>query len=199
MNKKRIIFYYKLFFAGGTEHSILKLIRKLYKNFEIFVAYDEEESTNDVLKEIAEYAEIINLNKIDSIVVDTCIWCSHPRQVPFDEFSKKIIARHYYYWCHMLLFEAYPNLEFRQDLMENMEKFICVSDVVKKNIISKYPKLEQKCEVVENYLDIQEIKRKSNEQISLNVNNQKLNIISVSRISKDKRIWKNERIMHYFR
>ena len=182
MNKKRIIFYYKLFFAGGTEHSILKLIRKLYKNFEIFVAYDEEESTNDVLKEIAEYAEIINLNKIDSIVVDTCIWCSHPRQVPFDEFSKKIIARHYYYWCHMLLFEAYPNLEFRQDLMENMEKFICV-----------------KCEVVENYLDIQEIKRKSNEQISLNVNNQKLNIISVSRISKDKRIWKNERIMHYFR
>ena len=29
MSKKKILFYYKLFFAGGTEHSILKLIKKL--------------------------------------------------------------------------------------------------------------------------------------------------------------------------
>ena len=47
---KRILFYYKLFFSGGTEHSILKLIKKLYQNFDIIVAYDEEESTDDVLK-----------------------------------------------------------------------------------------------------------------------------------------------------
>ena len=193
MKKKRILFYYKLFFAGGTEHSILKLIRKLYNNFEIYVAYDEEESTNDVLKEIAEYAKVINLNNIDSISVDTCIWCSHSRQGTFKDFSKKVIARHYYYWCHILLFETFPNLEFFQDIMENIEKFICVSDIVKKDIISKYPKLEPKCEVIENYLDIQEINKKSNEHIELKVNPKKLNIISVSRISKDKRFWTNER------
>ena len=46
MSKKKILFYYKLFFAGGTEHSILKLIKKLYKDFDIYVAYDEEGSVD---------------------------------------------------------------------------------------------------------------------------------------------------------
>lgn len=81
--KKRILYYYKLFFAGGTEHSILKHIKKLYQDYEIFVAYDEEESTDIVLKEIAKYAQVIDLNQIDSIVVDVCIWCSHSRQGTF--------------------------------------------------------------------------------------------------------------------
>ena len=53
MSKKKILFYYKLFFAGGTEHSILKLVRKLYKDFDIYVAYDEEESVDIVLKDTA--------------------------------------------------------------------------------------------------------------------------------------------------
>ena len=86
--KKKILFYYKLFFAGGTEHSILKLIKKLYKNFEIIVAYDEEESTDEVLKEIAKYAQVVNLNKIESITIDKCIICSHPRQESFAKFCK---------------------------------------------------------------------------------------------------------------
>ena len=127
MEKKKILFYYKLFFAGGTEHSILKLIRKIYLDFDIFVAYDEEESTDDVLKEIKQYAKIVNLNDIEFISVDTCIWCSHSRQGCFEGFSKKVIANHYFYWCHLILFETFPNLEFYEDFMENIEKFICVS------------------------------------------------------------------------
>lgn len=186
MNKEKILFYYKLFFAGGTEHSILKLIRKISSNFEIFVAYDEDESTNDVLKEIKKYGEIINLNEIESIKVDTCVWCSHSRQGCFEEFSKKVIADHYLYWCHLVLFETFPNLEFHEDLMQNIEKFICVSEVVKNDIVSKYPKLEKKCEVIENYLDVEEILKKSEEEVELQVDNGRLNIISVSRIAKDK-------------
>lgn len=184
--KKRILYYYKLFFAGGTEHSILKHIKKLYQDYEIFVAYDEEESTDIVLKEIAKYAQVIDLNQIDSIVVDVCIWCSHSRQGTFQEFAKKVIASHYYYWCHILLFETFPNLEFPRDLMENIEKFICVSETVKKDIVSKYPGLESKCEVIENYLDTKEILEKANEPIELNISHDRLNIISVSRIDKDK-------------
>ena len=105
---KRILFYYKLFFSGGTEHSILKLIKKLYQNFDIIVAYDEEESTDDVLKKIAKYAEVVNLNKIDFITVDKCIICYHPRQETFAKFGKKVRAEHYYFWGHILLFETYP-------------------------------------------------------------------------------------------
>lgn len=184
--KRRILYYYKLFFAGGTEHSILKHIKKLYQDYEIFVAYDEEESTDIVLKEIAKYAEVIDLNRIDSIAVDVCIWCSHSRQGTFQEFAKKVNASHYYYWCHILLFETFPNLEFPEDLMENIEKFICVSKTVKKDIVSKYPQLESKCEVIENYLDTKEIREKANEPIEFKIEHDKLNIISVSRIDKDK-------------
>lgn len=184
--KKKILFYYKLFFSGGTEHSILKLIKKLYQNFDIIIAYDEEESTEDVLKEIAKYAEVVNLNKIDSIIVDTCIICYHPRQKSFAEFGQKVKATHYLFWGHILLFETYPNLTFHKDLIEKIEKYICVSESVKRDIVLKYPELEKKCEVVDNYLDVYEIIEKSNIPAQFKVNKQKLNLITVARISKDK-------------
>ncbi len=184
--KKRILFYYRLFFSGGTEHSILKLIRKISSDFEIIVAYDEEESTDEVLKEIAQYAQVINLNKIDTITVDTCIWCSYSKQVYFDKFALKVKATHYYYWGHILLFETYPNLEFYEDFRDNIEKFICVSETVKNDIVSKYPALEEKCIVLDNYLDVKEILKKSNEPVELKVNPERLNIVSVSRIAKAK-------------
>lgn len=184
--KKKILFYYKLFFAGGTEHSILKLIKKLHENLDIIVAYDEEESTDDVLKEIVKYAEIVNLNKVDYVTADKCIICSHPRQECFEKFGKKVKATHYYYWGHILLFETYPNLEFHKDFMEKVEKYICVSESVKRDIVVKYPELEAKCEVIDNYLDVNEMIEKSNMPIEFNANKQKLNLVTVARIAKDK-------------
>lgn len=184
--KKKILFYYKLFFSGGTEHSILKLIKKIYKNFEIIVAYDEEESTEDVLKEIRKYAKVVNLNKIETITVDTCIICYHPRQESFARFGSKVRANHYYAWGHILLFETYPDLTFHKDLMEKIEKYICVSESVKRDIILKYPELEEKCEVVDNYLDVEEILEKSRFPINLKINKQKLNLVTVARVAKDK-------------
>lgn len=188
MNKKRLLFYYKLFFAGGTEHSILNLIRRLYLDFDIYVAYDEEDSTEDVLSEIRKYAQVINLSTIETISVDTCIWCSHSRQGSFKEFTQKVVAKHYIYWCHLVLFETFPKLEFYEDFIENIEKIICVSDVVKNDIISKYPNLKSKCEVIENYLDVQEILQSSMKQVDFKVDSKRLNIISISRVSKEKRI-----------
>lgn len=184
--KKKILFYYKLFFSGGTEHSILKLIKKLYEKFDIIVAYDEEESTDDVLKEIVKFAKVVNLNKVDNIAVDKCIICSHPRQECFAKFGKKVIAKHYYYWGHILLFETYPDLSFPEDLKNEIEKYICVSECVKRDIVLKYPELESKCEVVDNYLDVEEIIKKSNMPIEFNVDKKRLNLITVARISKDK-------------
>lgn len=195
MNKKKILFYYKLFFAGGTEHSILKLIKKLYNKFEIYVAYDEEESVDIVLNEIANYAKIINLNQIDNIKVDTCIWCSYSSIGRFDNLAKKVVAKHYLFWCHILLFETYPNIEFSKEFRKNIEKFICVSSTVKNDLIKKYPDIEDKCEIIENYLDCKEIVQKSKENINFQVEQKKINIISVSRIHKAKRIWTYENIV----
>ena len=186
MERKKILFYYKLFFTGGTEHSILKLIKKLYEIFDIVVAYDEEETTNTVLKEINKYAEVINLNNIEEISVDVVIWCSHSRSGTFKDFSRKVKAKHYYYWCHLIMFETFKGLEFAEDLRENIEKFICVSDVVKEDIINKYPELEEKCMVLENYLDESQIIEESKEDIDINIDSNSFNLISVSRLSEDK-------------
>lgn len=184
--KKKVLFYYKLFFAGGTEHSILKLIKKLYEKFDITVAYDEDESTDDVLKEIIKYARVVNLNEIDTVVVDTCIICSHPWLKSFAQISEKIKAKHYYYWGHILIFETYPEFEFYEDFMEKVEKFICVSEGVRRNIIERYPQLEEKCEIIDNYWDVNEIIVRSNMPIQFNVDNKRLNLVTVSRIAKDK-------------
>ena len=132
-----------------------------------------------VARKMVEIGKTYNLNDIEFISVDTCIWCSHSRQGCFEGFSKKVIANHYFYWCHLILFETFPNLEFYEDFMENIEKFICVSEIVKKDIISKYPELEEKCEVIENYLDVQEIFKSSNKSVDFDVNGERLNIISV--------------------
>ena len=133
--------------------------------------------------------EVIDLNEINNIKVDNCIICSHSRLGSFNKISEKITAKNYYYWCHLLMFEMFPNLEFEELLIDNVKNFICVSESVKNDIMSKYPHLEKKCIVIENYLDFEEIHQKSNEHVNLAIDEKKLNIISVSRIAKDKRIW----------
>lgn len=185
--KKKLLFYYELFFAGGTEHSILKIVRKLYQDYEIYIAYDNENTTNIVLDMIKEYAKIINLNTISSIHVDICICCSQKRQIRFSEFSKKVFAKKYLYWAHILLFETYPELEYSQDFMDNIELFICVSEPVKKDIISRYPQLEKKCIIINNYVDKFEIIKRSQEFVNIKIDENSLNIITLSRLSKEKR------------
>ena len=110
--KKSVIFYYKLFFAGGTEHSILNLVKKIYKEFNILVAYDDDETSGIVLDEISKYSKVVNLNEVSNIEADVCIWCSQLRQGPFSEISKKIKANRYLYWCHSLFFETFPDFEW---------------------------------------------------------------------------------------
>ena len=183
---KSILFYYKLFFAGGIESSILKLVRKLYRDYNIFVAYDDENSHNTVLDRISEYAEIINLNKTDSIKVDTCIWCSHPKQWTFKEFTNKVQADKFYCWGHILLFDTYPDLSFDDEFIKNMDKFINVSKTVEDDLLNKYPELENKSMVLENYMDIDEIIKKSNDKIQIKVQKNKINIITTARIAHDK-------------
>lgn len=183
---KKIVFYYKLFFAGGIESSILKLARKLRGEYEIYVAYDDENSQSTVLNRISKYATIVNLNSIDSLTVDTCIWCSHPKQLTFKEISNKIQADKFFCWGHILLFDTYPNYEFDREFIEHMDKFINVSQTVEDDLLSKYPFLKEKSIVLENYMDKTEIIKKSNENIDLVVDENKLNIITTARIAHDK-------------
>ena len=195
MNKKSILFYYELFFAGGTEHSILKFSKKLCEKYKVIVAYENSDTQGIVLNEIKKYAQIINLNSINSINVDICICCSQQKQVKFSEFSKKVIAKKYFGWKHILTFETFPQREYYEDYRENISKFICVSEAVKADLVKKYPQLENKCVVIHNYINVDEVIAKSKENCDLTVGKNILNLISVSRLALDKRISQNQNVM----
>jgi len=186
MEQKTILFYYELFFAGGTEHSILKMIKQLYKKYKVIVAYDNPNTQEMVLKEIRKYAEVINLNNIQHVNIDICICCSQRKQIQFNEFSNKVIAKKYFGWKHMLFFETYKDAEYEKSYRDNLSKFICVSEAVKSDLIKKYPELESKCIVIYNYIDVEEVIEKSAENCDLQVDESKLNFISVSRLAFDK-------------
>lgn len=187
MKKKSILFYYELFFIGGTEHAILEIVKKLHKDYDITVAYDNEDTVHTVLDLIEKYAKVINLNEINIVNVDICILCSQGKQIVFKEFADKVIAKKYFSWNHSLIFLTCPKLEYDKEFRNNVQKFICVSEVVKQDIVHKYPDLEDKCIVVNNYLDREEIIQKANEENDLVLDKNKLNLISVSRLAEDKR------------
>ena len=180
--KKKVAFYYDIVFLGGVEHAILTLLKKLYKDYEIFVIYGDETSNEDMLKRYSAYSTVMPLRVAD-IDVDSCICGS---KIDVDIFTKKVRAKKYYAWIHAIMFQTYENVSYSSRYQNIMDKFICVSNSVREDILSVYPELENKCIVVKNYIDLLEIEKKANADIDIKVHKDSLNIITVARLSEEK-------------
>ena len=97
---KKIMFFRPLYSLGGTEIAMLNLVSKL-KGYKIYIGYSDETSDPHLLDRFTKYAEIINLNEIESIDVDTFITCSaHYNLV---EAVKKVHAEKTLLWIHHLV------------------------------------------------------------------------------------------------
>ena len=72
---KKIMFFRPLYSLGGTEIAMLNLVTKL-KGYKIYIGYSDETSDQHLLDRFTKYAEVVNLNEIESIDVDTFITCS---------------------------------------------------------------------------------------------------------------------------
>ena len=62
---KKLMFFRPLYSLGGTEIAMLNLVKKL-EGYELYIGYTDETSDKHLLDRFAEYAEVINLNDVQT-------------------------------------------------------------------------------------------------------------------------------------
>lgn len=180
---KKIMFFRSLISLGGTEIAILNLIKKLDKQkYEIYIGYDDETSSRDLLDRFRECAKVVNVKdgidiEFDSFVVCTTRYHLLP-SVSLIKRKKTIL------WVHYLMKQETSALRIIEET-EKLDYIISVSKTLTKKLESMYPYLKGKIRTVYNVLNDDEIKTQSNEPIQLELSNT-LNLVTVARVCKAK-------------
>lgn len=167
---KKICFYYHhINSIGGVEIAILNLIEKLHKEYEITIAYSANDSDIEMIIRMSKYANIVNLNHI-FLEVDTVVYCSI--------YCKKdrIKAKKELRWLHGCLTDMKVKLP-----IEKIDNYIAVGKVCKEQLDSQLTSKE-------SILIYNEINSNIHELAKLKIKQKKskLNLVTVSRISKEK-------------
>lgn len=164
--KKVCFYYHHINSIGGVEIAILNLIERLYKYYDITIAYSLSNSDIDMLSRMSEYATIVNLNHIE-LEVDTVVYCSL-------YCNKEIKAKRKLRWLHGCLTDMKCKLP-----NEKMDEYIAVGKTCKEQLDLQL--INQKSTLIYNELNsnIIELAGKSKP-------NKILNLVTVSRISREK-------------
>lgn len=178
---KKILIFKPLIDVGGTEISILNLV-KFLNDYDIYIGYSDENSEARLLDEFSKYTTIINLSeptdiKFDILILATSEYHSMPeyRNIMYD---KK------YLWFHRfnnLNSSVFTNLEE----LHTLDGIISVSNATSDKLISIFPFLKEKITTIYNIIDSSRVIEDSKIPIELNLANQ-LNLVTTARISIDK-------------
>lgn len=100
----------------------------------------------------------------------------------------KFVARHIkakrkIAWIHVNYIDAKFNPDYDRDTMSVFQKIVLVSDDCKVAFDKSFPELKEKTIVLENILSADIIKKRSLTDISLDIDNSKINLASACRIS----------------
>lgn len=180
---KKIMFFRSLISLGGTEIAILNLIKRLDKQkYEIYIGYDDETSSTDLLDRFREYAKVVNVKdgidiEFDSFIVCTTRFHLLP-SVSLIKRKKTIL------WVHYLMKQETSALRIIKEV-EKLDYIISVSQTLTRKLEGMYPYLKGKIRTVYNVLNDDEIKSQSNEHIKLELSNT-LNLVTVARVCKAK-------------
>lgn len=187
---KKIMFFRPLYSLGGTEIAMLNLVTKL-KGYKIYIGYSDETSDQHLLDRFTKYAEVVNLNEIESINVDTFITCSaHYNLV---EAVKKVHAEKTILWIHHLV-NVETTVLARKEETDKLDSVITVSNTTAKTLKEVFPNLKKKIKAIYNIIDEDEIKNSADKPLKkkLKLSNE-LNLVTVSRVCKEKGF---ERMIH---
>lgn len=187
---KKIMFFRPLYSLGGTEIAMLNLVTKL-KGYKIYIGYSDETSDQHLLDRFTKYAEIVNLNEIESINVDTFITCSaHYNLV---EAVKKVHAEKTILWIHHLV-NVETTVLAQKEETDKLDSVITVSNTTAKTLKDVFPNLKKKIKAIYNIIDEDEIKNSADKPLKkkLKLSNE-LNLVTVSRVCKEKGF---ERMIH---
>ena len=187
---KKIMFFRPLYSLGGTEIAMLNLVTKL-KGYKIYIGYSDETSDQHLLDRFTKYAEVVNLNEIESINVDTFITCSaHYNLV---EAVKKVHAEKTILWIHHLV-NVETTVLAQKEETDKLDSIITVSNTTAKTLKEVFPNLKNKIKAIYNIIDEDEIKNSADKPLKkkLKLSNE-LNLVTVSRVCKEKGF---ERMIH---
>jgi len=180
---KKIMFFRSLISLGGTEIAILNLIKRLDKNaYDIYIGYDDETSSKDLLNRYREYAKVVNVKDGIDIEFDAFIVCTTRYHllpsVALIKRKKTIL------WVHYLMKQETSALRIPEEA-NKLDYIISVSKTLTKRLENMYPYLKGKIKTIYNVLNDIEIKTQSNEPIKLELSNT-LNLVTVARVCKAK-------------
>ena len=179
-----------LYSLGGTEIAMLNLVTKL-KGYKIYIGYSDETSDQHLLDRFTKFAEVVNLNEIESIDVDTFITCSaHYNLV---EAVKKVHAEKTILWIHHLV-NVETTVLAQKEETDKLDSVITVSNTTAKTLKEVFPNLKKKIKAIYNIIDEDEIKNSADKPLKkkLKLSNE-LNLVTVSRVCKEKGF---ERMIH---
>lgn len=181
--KKKIMFFRPMYYVGGTEIAILSLLR-LLKGYEIYIGYTDETSDEALLNRYKKFAEVVNIEDSFTEKIDTLIICS-PYKTAL-EIDSKVKRNKTILWFHH--FGNRESSIFTDDrCFDIIDEFVTVSETCKKVMLKQdyAKKIKNKVKVVYNIIDVDDIIKKSNEPIEIEMS-KNLNIVSVGRVCYEK-------------
>ena len=177
---KKIVIYNETLLSGGIEKCIELLSKSLCDKYEIEVVYDDKSNILDenIVNIISKYAKVHKLKDNEIVYGDYCIFCR--LYLDTERLMEQIKAKKYYLWAHSKP-RALDNCVLDDtDFINKIDKIICVSKCVENEV-----NIPDKTMVIHNFID-DNIEEKSNEYVSDNFDENKLNLLIVSRLSQEK-------------
>ena len=184
--KKKIVFYYPDIYVGGVEMAILNLTKRIHKDYDIYLFY-RSMANLEYGKEFSKYGipRNIRLPQTD-FECDTLIYCSLWSES--EEFTSFIKAKRRILWCHAMIPPA-GNRFYHLPFMRKMDNIVLVSKAVGTTVPRGLysDKINNRIRIINNIINIEEIKEKSEQPCPLELKLARdLNISTTARISHEK-------------
>ena len=197
-DKKDLLFADKSMITGGIEKAQLNLLNNIdYKKYNVTVIL--EEKTGELLDKINNNVKVIELKVSDNNNVIIRKIINTYRKLIFKIFNyhnydfsccyttysyssnkiAKIASQNNSFYVHSDYSNVYKDEKdfrnfFDSRKVDEYKNIIFVSNESKKSFIKYYPELKEKTLVLNNFIDIEEIKEKSKEKIEKSKNNKTL-------------------------
>lgn len=103
-----------------------------------------------------------------------------------DDAASFIQGKHHYSWVHSNIDVWFNENDYCESTFIKSDSIIFVANATKKKFLEKFPMFKDKCRVIKNTINSNEIKRKSKVKIGNIVNDDVIKFVSVGRVNPEK-------------
>jgi glycosyltransferase involved in cell wall biosynthesis len=194
--KKKIVFYYPDMYVGGVEMAIINLAKRIYKDYNLYFFYHSVVNL-ELARELAKYGIPMNITSIPENFIFECdilVYCS--LWLERDNHQSFIKAKQKFLWSHAMVPPLGGTKFYNLPFVRTLDRMISVSKAADETIPKHiHPKrLANRYYVINNILNVDDIKTKAAEETPQLDLAKDLNIVTVARISHEKG-WKRIKVL----